>query len=80
MFEEISIYYVDIHKKLLSIKFSLGKKDCYYFIDFWDGKKVRTLCVMVSKMSTYRRNFDKLYMYFLIKKGWIDRKIEWNLG
>ena len=39
-----------------------------YIIGYTDAKKVRLLCVMLPKMSAYRRDFDQTkYMYFLIK-------------
>ena len=60
------IYLVGINKILLSNKVSLGKKG-YKF--FEDGKKVRTSCLMLPKMITYKRDFDETkFMYFLIKK------------
>ena len=41
-------------------------KNCFkYFAGYKDGKKVRPLCVMLPKMSAYRRNFDEIkYMSF----------------
>ena len=53
---------------LVSNKVSFGKDSFKYFVDYKDGKKVRPLCVMLPKMSAYRRDFDKTkYMSFLKK-------------
>ena len=61
----ISIYNVGIDKILVSSKVSFGKKDFKYFIGSKDGKKNRPLCVMLPKMSAYRRDFDETkYMSF----------------
>ena len=65
----ILVYDVDINKILVSNKVSFGKKSFRYFIGYKDRKKVRPLCVIVDKMSAYRRDIDKTkYMSFLIKK------------
>ena len=47
------------------------------FIGYKDGKKVRPLCIMLPKISTYRRDLDETkYMAFLIKN---DELLEiWN--
>ena len=65
----ISIYYVNIDKIVVSNKVLFDKKGLKSFIGYKDGKKVRPFCVVVPKMSAYRRDFDETkYMSFLIKK------------
>ena len=57
-------------KKLVSNKVYLGKNGLKYFIGYKDGIKFKPLCVMLPKMSTYRRDFDVTkYMSVLIKNG-----------
>ena len=49
-------------------KISFGKKDFKNFINYKTGKKFRTLCILLLKMSAYRRDFDETeYMSFLYK-------------
>ena len=55
----VSINDVDVSKILASNEVGFGKKDFKYFIGYKGGKKVRTLCVMLPKMSAYRRDFYK---------------------
>ena len=65
----ISINDLDITKIVVSNKVFFGKRGFKYFIRYEGGKKIRPLCVMLPKMSAYRRDFDETkYMYFLIKK------------
>ena len=48
---------------------TFGKKGFKVFSDYKDGKKGRTFCILLSKMSADRRNSDETkYMSFLIKK------------
>ena len=54
----ISIYNVDINKKLVSNKGFFGKKVFKYIIGYNYGKKIRPLCVILQKMSAYRRYFN----------------------
>ena len=54
-----SIYDVDISKILVSKKVYLGNKGFKYFIGYNNSKKTRPLCVILPKMSEYRRYFDK---------------------
>ena len=64
----ISIKNIDINKKVVSNKVSLGKKDLKYFIGYKVAKKIRPLCIFFPKMSAYRKDFDETkYMPFLIK-------------
>ena len=50
---------LDINKAVVSISVSLSKKSFKYFIGYNDGKKVRTLCIILLKMSKCRREFDE---------------------
>ena len=53
---------------ILSNKVSFGKKDFRYFTGYKDGKKIRSLCVFLLKMSACRRGFlMKLNTCFMIK-------------
>ena len=39
---------------------SFGKKGCFkYYFCYKDAKKVRALCIFLSKMSACRRDFDE---------------------
>ena len=51
------MYDVDIKKILVSKKVSFGKKGFEYFIGYKHGKKSRPLCIILAKMSAYRRDF-----------------------
>ena len=52
----------------MSNKVPLRKKCFKYFIGYKDGKNVWPLCVILSKMSAYRKDFDETkYMSFLLK-------------
>ena len=45
--------------------FSFGKKSFDYFIDYKNNKRIRSLCLMLLKVSAYRRNFhESRYMAF----------------
>ena len=61
----ISIKNIDINKIVVSNKVSFGKKGFKYFIGYKDAKKIRHLCVVLPKMSAYRKDFDetKIYIY-----------------
>ena len=49
-------------------KVSFGKKGFKYVIGYKGRKKVRPLCVILPKISAYRRDFDETkYMSFLKK-------------
>ena len=65
----VSINNIDTNKVKVSDKvFFFGKKDFKQFIGYKDSKKIR-LCIFRSKMSAYRRDFDKTkYIYFFDKK------------
>ena len=55
----ILIDYIDINKIVVSNKISYGKNDFKYFIGYKDAKRIRPLCILLPKMSAYRRNFDE---------------------
>ena len=55
----ISKKYIDINKIVVSNKVSFGKKGFKCFIGYKDAKKMRPLCIFLSKMSVYRRDFDE---------------------
>ena len=55
----ILIDYIDINKIVVSNKISYGKNDFKYFIGYKDAKRIRPLCILLPKISAYRRNFDK---------------------
>ena len=55
----ILIDYIDINKTVVSNKISYGKNDFKYFIGYKDAKRIRPLCILLPKISAYRRNFDK---------------------
>ena len=66
----ISIYDVDINKIIVSNKIFLGKKGFKYFIGYEDNDKVTPLCIMLPKMSGYRRNYNETkYMSFLVNEN-----------
>ena len=53
---------------VVSNKVPFRKKCFIYFIGYKDGKNVRPLYVILSKMSAYRKDFDETkYMSFLLK-------------
>ena len=57
-----------IVKIVISNKDSFRKKGCKYFIGSKDAKRIIPLCIFLSKMSAYRREFDETkYISFLIK-------------
>ena len=64
----ISIKNVDIDKIVVSNKVSFDKKGFKYFIGYKNAKKIRLLCIFLTKMSAYRKEFDETkYISFLIK-------------
>ena len=58
----------DISKIVLLNRVPFGKKDFKYFIGYEEGKKVRFLCIILPKMSPYRRDFDETDYISLLKK------------
>ena len=64
----ISIKNIDINKIVVSDKVSFGKKGFKCFIGHKDVKKIRPLCLFLTKMCAYRKDFDETkYISFLIK-------------
>ena len=59
---------MDISKTVVPNRVPFGKKDFKYFIGYEEDKKVRFLCIMLSKMSTYRRYFDETDYMSLLEK------------
>ena len=55
----ISINSIDINKIVVSKNVSFGKKGFNYSIGYKDGKNARPLCILLPKMSAYRRDFDE---------------------
>ena len=48
--------------------YPFGKQNFKYFIGYKDAKKIRSLCILLPKMSIYKSNFDKtIYMHCSIK-------------
>ena len=64
----ISIRNIDINEIVVSNKVSFGKKAFEYFTGYKDVKKLRPLCIFLSKMNAYRKDFGETkYISFLIK-------------
>ena len=62
----MSINEVDVSKIVVSNRVPFARKDFKYLIGYKVGKKFRPLCVMLPKLSAYRRDFDETkYMSFL---------------
>ena len=56
---------IDINKLIVSNKVSFGKKGFKIFIPYKDNEKVNQLCIMLPKVSRYRKNFNETeYMSF----------------
>ena len=59
---------IDINKLVVSNRVSFGEKGFKHFIDYKYAKKKGPLCMFLSKMRVYKRDFDETkYMPFLIK-------------
>ena len=63
----ISIKNIDISKIVVFNKVSFGKKGFKYFIGCKDAK-IRPLCIFLSKMSAFRRDFDETKCMSLLIK------------
>ena len=61
---------------VVSNKVPFGKKGFKYFIGYEnDDEKVMPLCIMLPKMSAYRRDFEEInYISFLIKDNQLLEK------
>ena len=53
---------ININKIVLSNKDSFGKKSFRNFIGYKDSKKIKPSCILLTKMSAYRRDFDETYI------------------
>ena len=49
---------IDINKIVVSNKASFGKKYFKYFIGYKDAKKLRSSCILLPKMSVYRKDIS----------------------
>ena len=66
----IFIKNININKIVVSNKVSFGKKGFKYLIGYEDAEEIKPLCIFLSKMSAYRKDFDKTkYISFLIKEN-----------
>ena len=74
----INNIYIYITKIVVSNKLPFSKQDFKYFIGYKDAKNIRPLCIFSSKVSIYRREFDKTKsMCFLLKdKNFLEKRIE----
>ena len=65
----VSIYGVNIDRRIISNNLLVGKKGFKYFIRHKkDDEKVIPLCIMLPKIGAYRKGFDESkLMSFLIK-------------
>ena len=52
----ISINNIDINKTVVSNKVSFSKSSFKSFIDYRDAKTIRSLCIFLIKISTYRKD------------------------
>ena len=74
--DPILIYDVDINNIVVSSKFPSCKNSFKHFFGYKDAQEVRLLCIMLPKMSAYKRDFDETkYIFSSIKKSGIARKI-----
>ena len=74
---QYAICNIYINKIVIFNKISFGKKGFKNFIGYKDGKKVRPLCILLPKMSAYRKDFDETkYISFLIKDVELLEKYE----
>ena len=63
----ILIYDVDINKIVVPINVPFVKKGFKCFIGYKDDRNVRSLFVILSRTSRYRRDFEENKYVFLIK-------------
>ena len=48
-----------VNKVIVSNKIPFYKKGFKYFVGYKDDRKVKSLCVMLPKMSAYQGDFDE---------------------
>ena len=68
----ISINNIDVKKIVVSNKISLGKNHFKYYISYKDVTKNIPLCIILPKISAYRRDTDKTKCISFLMK---DEKI-----
>ena len=63
----ISICDINVDRTVIPNKVLFGKNAFKYFIGYEnDDEKLMLLCIMLPKMSAYKRNFDETkYMFFI---------------
>ena len=72
---------MDNNKIAISNKVSFSTKWFKYFNGNKDSKKFRLLCIILPKMTGYRKDFDETkFISFLIKDDELLEKYYWNLG
>ena len=59
---------MDTSKIVVPNRVPFVEKDFKYFIGYEEGEKVRFLCIILPKMSPYRRDFDETDYICLLKK------------
>ena len=59
---------VNMNKLIVPDKVIFGKRSFQYFIVCKDDRKVRPLCIILSKMAAYRRDFDATKYLWLFDK------------
>ena len=64
----ISMKNIDIGKILMSNQVPFGKIEFKYFIGYKHAIKIKPLCVFLSKMTAYKREFDETKMYVFFEK------------
>ena len=63
-----SMQNVNIDKIVVFDKIPFGKRGFKCFISYKDTKKINTLCIFLSKLTAYRKDFDETkYISVLIK-------------
>ena len=55
----VDINNINIDEILVSNKISSGKKYFKYFIGYKDEDKIKPLCIRLSKICGYAKNFDE---------------------
>ena len=67
---------INVNKIIVPNKVAFGKKDFRYFISYKNGRKVRLLCIILPKMSAWRRDFhERKYVSLLIEDDGLLKKM-----
>ena len=70
---------VNVNKIIASNKVPFGKTGLKYFIGYKDDRKVRPLCIILPKITAYRRNiFEAKCTRFMIKGNQLPEKYNKN--